>query len=223
MTAFYPMIGGVSASHKLNAKNPLDTNAAYRIIFNGGWTHSATGALPNGVNAYGDTCCVLATFPPIEGTQNNTHISYYSRTNSNGAQYVEMGIIDNANSASLIIAPKFDTAGNALNYRAVHCGIQGPDNTVINTAAYFIVSRIISTQMKQFRNGSLLITDNTNSVTMSPGSLIIGSTANYGGGPVYYSNRECAFASIGRGLSDSEVSTLNTIIQTFQTSLNRNV
>ena len=31
MKAIYPFVGGTAASHKFNLKNPLDTNAAYRL------------------------------------------------------------------------------------------------------------------------------------------------------------------------------------------------
>ena len=55
--AIYPMVGGTATTHKFNLKNPADTNAAYRLSFVGGWTHSSTGALPNGTNAYADTFC----------------------------------------------------------------------------------------------------------------------------------------------------------------------
>jgi hypothetical protein len=78
MKALYPFVGGSDASHKYNLKDPRDLNAAYRLVFSGGWTHSANGALPNGTNAFADTFLnnnVLA--------QNNNHISGYSRTNSN--------------------------------------------------------------------------------------------------------------------------------------------
>ena len=55
MKAIYPFIGGTASLHKWNLKNPLDTDAAFRLVFNGGWTHSSTGALPNGTNAYANT------------------------------------------------------------------------------------------------------------------------------------------------------------------------
>ena len=48
MKAIYPMVGGTATTHKFNLKNPLDTDAAFRLVFSGGWTHSANGALPNG-------------------------------------------------------------------------------------------------------------------------------------------------------------------------------
>lgn len=55
MKAIYPIIGGTATAHKFNLKNPLDTDAAFRLSFVGGWTHSSNGALPNGTNAFADT------------------------------------------------------------------------------------------------------------------------------------------------------------------------
>jgi hypothetical protein len=51
----YPIIGGTSTQHKYNAVNPLDTDAAHRLTFAGGWTHSETGITPNGTNGYANT------------------------------------------------------------------------------------------------------------------------------------------------------------------------
>jgi curli biogenesis system outer membrane secretion channel CsgG len=39
----------------------------------------------------------------------------------------------------------------------------------------------------------------------------------------YFSNTECAFASIGDGLTDAEVTTFYNAVQTFQTTLGRQV
>ena len=78
MKALYPFVGGTASTHKFNLKNPLDTDAAFRLVFNGGWTHSANGALPNGTNAYADTKLIPNTILSLD----STHTSYYSRTNS---------------------------------------------------------------------------------------------------------------------------------------------
>jgi hypothetical protein len=47
-------------------------------VFNGGWTHSATGALPNGTTGYANTFLVPSSTLSI----NSIHLSYYSRTNN---------------------------------------------------------------------------------------------------------------------------------------------
>ena len=77
MKAIYPFVGGTSTTHKYNLVNPLDTDAAFRLVFSGGWTHSTTGALPNGTNAYADT-----KFSPNNFTATtNASAGVYLRTN----------------------------------------------------------------------------------------------------------------------------------------------
>ena len=65
MIYMYPMLGGNAAGHKFNALNPLDTNGAYRLTFNGGWTHSSSGATPNGTNAYAQTYFAPSTLASL--------------------------------------------------------------------------------------------------------------------------------------------------------------
>jgi hypothetical protein len=57
-TACYPFMGGTAATHKFNLKNPADSDAAFRMVFNGTWTHDANGAAPTPSTAYGDTFVV---------------------------------------------------------------------------------------------------------------------------------------------------------------------
>jgi hypothetical protein len=53
--ALYPFVGATAGTHKFNFVDPRDLDAAFRLTFNGGWTHNSNGVLPNGTNAYGDT------------------------------------------------------------------------------------------------------------------------------------------------------------------------
>ena len=46
---------------------------------------------------------------------------------------------------------------------------------------------------------------------------------NEGGTVAYYSNKECAFASIGDGLTDAEALALYNAVNAFQVTLGRNV
>ena len=52
---FYPLVGSTSSSQKWNLLDPQDTDAAYRITWLGGMTHSSTGCLGNSVNSAGNT------------------------------------------------------------------------------------------------------------------------------------------------------------------------
>ena len=93
MSAIYPMVGGTATTHKFNLKNPADTNAAFRLNFVGGITHSSNGVAFGGVNGYADT------FMAASGTltANNNSLSYYSRTivASTSATAIDMGAVPN--------------------------------------------------------------------------------------------------------------------------------
>ena len=53
--AIYPIVGGTASQHKFNLKDPRDLDAAFRLTFATGYTHSSTGMLPNGTTAFADT------------------------------------------------------------------------------------------------------------------------------------------------------------------------
>ena len=55
--AIYPIVGGTASSHKYNLKDPRDLDAAFRLTFATGWTHSANGMLPNGTTAFATLLC----------------------------------------------------------------------------------------------------------------------------------------------------------------------
>ena len=63
---------------------------------------------------------------------------------------------------------------------------------------------------------------NTATITTASNANIYLGARNIGGGN-QYAARECAFASIGDGLTDTDVSNLYTAVQAFQTTLSRNV
>ena len=87
LKAIYPFVGGTATTHKFNLKNPADTNAAFRLLFSGGWTHSAAGILGNGSNTYADTFYI----PTIQSDSQNNSLAVYVRNNINTAQPYEMG------------------------------------------------------------------------------------------------------------------------------------
>ena len=49
------------------------------------------------------------------------------------------------------------------------------------------------------------------------------SAVNRNNIPVFFSSKECAFASIGDGLTDTQASNFYTAVQAFQTTLSRQV
>lgn len=218
MKALYPMVGGTAAQHKFNLRNPLDTDTAFRLIFNGGGTHSSTGYLPNRINSFGNTKLI----PSSVLTNNNYHLSYYSRTqNTTGNGTAEMGAVISNNQA--IGLRLYDTGVNGkLFYSGPY-----PTNsvTVSNTdsTGFMIGSRISINSAKMFQDGSLLGTNTTTNVGTLPNCEMGLFANNFGPFQAEYSDKECAFSSIGDGLTDTEAANYYTAVQAFQVSLSRNV
>jgi hypothetical protein len=206
MKAIYPMVGGNATSHSYNLKNP----SQFQIAFSGGWTHSLTGALPNGTNAYGNT----GLTPLSTLGQDNNHISFYSRT-SGGSGGVE---IRSSEGNNYMLDIEIDYGGR---YFSNNTNSYASGTSAAITTGLFTNSRISSGTYKGYRNSTIEQTNNISSTGRSSNTIYIGA-ANIGY-PTFYSPKQCAFASIGDGLSDAEVSNLYTIIQNYQTILNRQV
>ena len=228
MTAIYPFVGTTSTTQKYNLKNPVDSDAAYRLTFSGGVTHSATGALPNGVNGYANTFVNsdVTNFP----IPTYISMSYYSRT---GGSHVTGGNVIGsfgnpsveATSARMLIryVGNPNSSLGAVNYND---GVFPNALTTTDTdgTGMYITTRT-STSNKLFIKGVLRATSasGTTSFDPPPYNMFLFAYNNRDAGALNFSNKECAFAHIGIGLSDAEAVSLTTIVNTFQTTLGRNV
>jgi hypothetical protein len=214
--AIWPMVGGTSTTCKYNLINPQDTNAAFRLTFGGGITFASTGITGNGISGFANTHLA----PNSHLSLNNTHISTYLRTSGTNIS-VEMGI--QGGTDSLFIAPFFNTG--VENFRGVNATQVGPSSLGVAIPAFYQANRIASGTSKQYRNGSILNTDSVTSGTLSTRNILLLAYNNNSspGNPLYPSTRQCAFSSVGEGMTDSEASTFYTIVQTFQTTLGRQV
>lgn len=225
MNAIYPFVGGTSTTHKWNLKDPRDLNAAYRLVFSGGWTHSSTGATPNGVNAYADTFLIPSA------VLNYASLSYYSRTST-----AEIGTGD---TNGIVVGVRSDntTANNALNLRVKSNPTNNNDffysrtGSATNNSVRIIDSSglglfsgaLDSTSSKIYRNGvnlgGSLLSFSRNTPNLS---IYLGALNNKGVGGEY-SLKESAFAHIGDTLNGTEMANLYTVVQAFQTTLGRQV
>ena len=211
MKAIYPFVGGTATTHKWNLKDPRDLDAAFRLTFSGGWTHSSTGIAGNGTNAYADTY-----FNP--STQTTNHIGNYIRTSTVNTTPIEIGVWRQISGVNYFnhIKPNSDylsgTSTTALNF------------TTTNTAAgFWLGTKRSSTDREIYRNGiSEASTSTSDSTTMPNANLYIGAR-NGNGGVDLYSTKEMSFISIGDGLTDTDAANLYTIVQKYQTTLGRQV
>jgi hypothetical protein len=213
MTAIYPFVGGTASTHKFNLKDPRDLDAAYRLVFNGGWTHSSTGATPNGTNGYADTFFTQTSM----GMFANSHMSYYARTvASTTGTKVEMGV-------GTGFANSYSNLG--VGYSGIITINAGSRTIGVSTvdARGYVINSATSTSLKLYKNASLLGTDSASQLSSpSAFSLIIGAQSN-GASRGNYTDRESSFATIGSGLTDADASNLYNRVQTYQTTLGRQV
>jgi hypothetical protein len=213
LKAIYPFVGGTATTHKFNLKNPADTNAAFRLSFVGGWTHSANGALPNGTNAYADTFLNQL----LNGQQDSAHISYYSRTTSNGLE-IEIGsTTNNFANGSLI---EIRTSG--ITYYKVNTTSNYMTYTDPDAKGFYMANRTLSNLTNAWKNGIKESQASTASNTPANNNVYLGAVNNVST-PQFFTTKECALASIGDGLTDTEAANYYTAVQSFQTTLNRQV
>ena len=213
MKAVYPFVGGTASTHKFNLKDPRDLDAAFRLVFNGGWTHSSTGALPNGTNAYADTKYI----ENVNGNLNSTHLSYYSRTNSNGTE-VEIGARSSVTNVDYNLL-EIRTSGTTY-FLSNQSGFTSVSDA--NSQGFYITNRQASNDIDGWKNGSKLVNGTTVSTIRPNVNTMIGAMGT-GSTPLYFSTKQTAFASIGDGLLDSEANNLYLCVQQFNTTLGRQV
>lgn len=210
MKALYPFVGGTATTHKFNLKNPLDTDAAFRLVFNGGWTHSSTGALSNGTNAYANSF-----FAPSvnQNVNSNGFGCYITQNTSADPDPIVMGSFTGTGQASLLVV-KSTTMNTRLNSVTI-------SSTISGGAGSFDAQKTDATTTSLYKNGSFLTSGNSGGL-LTPYTEYIGSL-NLANGSYGFVSCYFRLAYFSEGLSSTEIGNLRTAVQTFQTSLSRQI
>ena len=215
MKAIYPMVGASAAACAQNLKS-----SSFTGTFSSGWTFASTGVTPNGTSAYMDSQLSTSVL-----TNNSTHISYYSRSSTSGSTRSEIGGGDPTTNVYLqMLVYRSSNNYNGDQYYGAS-GLNRIDAAVANSQGYFVDSRTNTTTHKAWRSNSLIGSENnlqTNNISAFSQNIYVGARNN-GGTANIFSDRECAFASIGDGLTDTQASDLYTCVQAFNTTLSRQV
>lgn len=215
MRAIYPFVGGTATTHKYNLKNPLDTNAAFRLVFFGGWTHTTNGAQGNGTNSYADSFFIPSTqYAVID----NAALSVYSRSNITENR-CEIGCYNGSNSALQINLAT--TAFPPQNTGAYMNNITDSKFSDTDSRGLYIASRT-GTTVTLFENNTLKVTS-TNTALARPNVNIFIGAQNNAGALNIPSSKQLAFASIMDGLTNTDAANLYTAVQAFNTTLGRQV
>jgi len=215
MAAIYPFVGGSALSHSFNLKDCVNHN----LDFFGGWVHSATGAKPNGVNAYAETNIKRSSILfNLDGNPANRHISYFIGSTPNDEGCV-IGAGNGGGFAPNWILPNNGGLGNFSNGSFDNYLVPLQSNNLV------LASFSLGTTTMGFAMNNSIISDMFRAVSygQNNATYVLGATTVDGGGITRYSSSSCKFASIGLGLNKQEALVLHQITNDFQTTLNRAV
>ena len=216
MKALYPFVGSTASQQKFNLKDPRDLDAAFRLVFSGGWNHSNLGATPNGVNAFANTY-----FNPIAQSSalQSFSISFYSRTNSNAGNAFDIGsaTVWGSGYQATTIATRYNNNNTFIGIASTYT-----QNAETDSRGFYLAGTNGSTTRILYKNGVNTFSGTSAQDGFANRSLYIGAI-NDNGLDNARSNKQTAFAHIGDGLSPTEAANFYTAVQAFQTTLGRSI
>ena len=217
--AFYPAFLTTASENKWNLKDPRDLDAAYRLTFFGGFTHSSNGILGNGTTAYAYT-----HIPDSAFSFNNMTAGWYNMNNL-------ANLVTARNAIGSIYTQMQFRLSDGFSGQIQR--ITGTVNSFTNSATQkgmYVLARQNSTQALAYKNGVLQNTATQTGLTTSWSDRIIVLFANDNGSgtpsaPVVTAygawQGNCIF--FADGMNGIEVANMTTAINTFNTALGRNV
>jgi hypothetical protein len=213
MLAMYPFVGATAASHSINAL----LNSSYNITWFGGMTHGISGSTGNGTNGYGIPNILTSNFT----SSSNYSMGFYQNTENTPlcGEEVSMGI--------LLGSSNFQIASNVNSTKWFMRSNSGTGTELANSGnidGNYILNRTGTTYTSLSRNNSVILSNTSSPNALQVNHKIYLFNFNFGNAPYGngFANQTYCFAFFGEGFSNSEITTLDSIINTFQTSLGRN-
>ena len=215
MKAIYPMVGASSAACAQNLKS-----SSFTGTFTSGWTFASTGVTPNGTSAYMDT----GLNPSLQTNWiSNNHQSFYSRTQTPSGAGWNMGV-GNVSTGAPLFGLAVVRSSNTAIYDSGNFPNGRTSSLQTDARAFWLGSCTASNTRKLIKNGSVITTNTNTDTNAAPNNVIyVGALKDTSTIGDQFMPQQCAFASIGDGLSDTEAGNFYTAVQAFQTTLSRNV
>lgn len=205
--SIYTFKGSTAAQHKFNSKNPIDTNAAFRLTFNGMGFFSDLGYKCNGYNTYGNSYFS----PSSQMSLNNNGLTLVCGTNNivtgTSGNARDVGAY-NSETSSMFISPKNTASVGQKSYSSTKYETTYTDT--VDARGILTGVRQSSSSTKLFKNGILKNTSALAPGTLASNSIFIG--AQNIGSAWGISMQRIQMVIFHEGLSDAEVATLHTTI-----------
>lgn len=211
--ALYPFVGTTETAHSYN----LIATSSYQLTFNGTWAHSPSGSYSNGVDAFADTGFLFDT----PNWLTSASLGIYSQTT--GSSGYDMGSMDSDSTpnpgAQTGLICKFTTNDN------FYPGI--PIGPIQYSGSHDGSGLYVSTRNDNGLTGSIdgteVIQGSQAAIETPDFPLKIAAVTDNDGNEEAFSERLYGIALIGGGLTTTDQANLYTHVQTFQTSLGRQV
>jgi hypothetical protein len=220
----YPMLGGTSGSTKFNAINPIDTNAAFRLSFVGtGVTYDYSGITISNT-ALGGAFYANTNFNPVTNlTGNSTTVGIYYKNLATVHRETYWYGSYQGGTPERFVTLSTDIAATNTQRSLLFSRTNQLSQTGITYAN-------MSGQYTQGNNGTntflryngTSIATGTDSTTRPSNNVYIG-TLNLNGVSYRGAQARYQFFYISDSLTSGEAATIETIINTFQTSIGRNL
>lgn len=207
--ALYTFVGGNATAHSYNLKNP----ATFQITWAGTVTHNGNGITGNGTSGCGDT----GYNPNTSGLQNSSHLYVYNRTTLPTGSFMQAVGTTGA-------TRRFGLSASGSTFVMAGLGIDDQTsglNLGSNFRGHLMGSRTGSTTQSIYATSTSsagVATATTGKTTKTVGILC----RNFEGFPAdTFSTANLAAASIGSGMTGSEVTQYFADMLEFQTTLGR--
>ncbi len=203
---YLPLVGGTAVANKFNSVNPVDTNAAFRLTFGGGVTHTS-GITGNGINGHANTHFNVEN----ESLIDSLCVFMYSRTNENGDKY-DIGALTMGGMGVTLRSRLSDFVFASVNQNDPPAAPVNTDST-----GFFAVSRINATQ--EIKNVNGVNTINSRNSIDQPNLDLFLMALNFGGSAFGCTSRNYSAFGIFQGLNADELITMRTIISTYNAAI----
>ncbi len=231
MKAVYPVVGGTEATHKFNLKDPQDTDAAFRLTFNGTWTHNSDGMVTAFWTGFNQTAVNYATthiIPSSDLDRYSNHIAVYSTLNKTGGQgYSGSNNGTGTSNGTIIFGFSIRSFGSGGQGQLQFAGSVNPSSGAVfidgnsDVRGLNVGSRLNDNDISLYRQ-KVRVGRSTTQTTLSPpvnkitlNALKNNNSQNAG------DNKQISFCSLGDGLTQTDVDNLFDLLDTYQGILNR--